>query len=146
MKTSQKLDQIFPNLILFFPFHQRWSYICTWNFKTRKQSKTKSTSEYKKIFGYLVCQNQALDYFHTSLLKELVGEIEGQVPQEWLSFCHKMGLFTWKLQWSECLLTGQSENDFEYWWDPTARKADANLPDCSPVQRVQWCAEMLSNL
>lgn len=94
-KISQKLDQILPSFILCFPFHQRWSYFCKQNFKTKKQSKTKGTSDYKKISGFLVCQNQALDYFHISLLKALVSEIEGQVPKK--TFCHEMGLFSWKL-------------------------------------------------
>lgn len=84
MKITQKLDQILPSFILYFPFHQRWSYFCKWNFKTKEQSKTKGISDYKKISGCLVCKNQTLDYFHISLLKALVSEIEGQVPQNQL--------------------------------------------------------------
>lgn len=51
------------------------------NLKTK--NKENILPECKKIFGCLVCQNQALDHFHISLLKEQAHEIEGKLPQDW---------------------------------------------------------------
>lgn len=84
LKTSQKLDQFFPNFILCFHFHHKWSCFCKWKENLKKKVKHKTFPECKKIFGCLACQNQALDDFNISLLKELAHEIKGKVPQEWL--------------------------------------------------------------
>lgn len=63
-----------------FPFHQKWSCICKLKEILKQKAKQKVLPESKKIFSCLVCQNQALDYFHISLLKELACEIESKVP------------------------------------------------------------------
>lgn len=142
-KSPKNLGQILPSFILYFPFHQRWSYFCKWNFKTKKQRKTKAPSDNMKISGCLMCQNQALDYFSTSdYWKHWWVNLKATCLQTSCNSVIKWGFFTWKLQWSECALTGQSENDLECWCDPTARKADANPSDCSPEPQyadVQRC-------
>lgn len=50
------------------------------NFKIKINKKKKC----KKISDYLLCQNQAVNNVHISLLKELARKIEGKVPQDQL--------------------------------------------------------------
>lgn len=88
-KSPKNQIKFFLVLYFVFPFTRDEATSAGEILKQKKQSKTKGTSDYKKISGCLVCQNQALDYFHISLLKALVSEIEGQVPQNQLQFCHK---------------------------------------------------------
>lgn len=85
-KWKTPKNQIKFCLVLYFvfPFTRDEATSASEIFKTKKQSKMTGTSDYKKISGCSVCQNQALDYSYISLLKALVSEIESQVPQNQL--------------------------------------------------------------
>lgn len=140
MKISQKLDLILPSFILCFPFHQRWSYFCKRHFKTKKQSKTKGASDYKKISVISVCQNQDLDYFHTSLLKALVSEIEGQVPQK--TILSRYGAFQLKtsVNWMDLDRSVREYADKIPLLEKLTQTYQTVLQNhCT---RVYWCAEI----